>query len=696
MTSRRQQKKTFQDWIFNLIPLLIIMVAGYAAFNYLFTTEPFVYDDHGFHYATLNYVLSETLPQYHRIIDWNSSWFAGIPELQFYPPGFIYIGVFIYLISLGLLSIGAIYQIVILIALFLSGLAGYFLLQRAGFPKWAALISGLILLLYPGGASGTLFGVVFGLLNSRIALGLVVLITLTYIETLINPSKNSPKLLTVLFIGILVLMHPYHLFLALIAMFSQLFAWCRIGLAEPRKDLRRAVILVSIGIGLSAFWWVPLIIHSDYMAKMQVWSAGAKFKDLIYSLSGDFTQKFFLGVYCLTGISLLYVRYTARQKSILAGLLLTPVLMLAFLFFVRIVLMGLIKFHSIDPWRLQDDFYFSIMLSSGLGIYFPLNKALEKMKMIKNPGKDYSYIIISLLVFMILMTGLITILAPSFHLKGYGKFGFVRQTRIALNLDELWEYLKNEKGGRILFTSSRSGIPGYPDIINTHVLALTPEFTGRSIIGAVNEPFYATASYFFFGELPPVVIQEEADALQNKSLLGIEWNKMDDLYFWNVCRAYNVTTVVVTDKEPQALVYFKNSSRFRLDKTIGSYSLFNVQHYQPSWVESNNRQYSPSVDNWDTHIIKIRINKANQGDMLKVKMGYFPRWKGYLNGKTITLLQDEKGLIQIKLPAGEDLMVILKYETTMAEWAGRLISILSVIWLVSLTGYYYRQKTIPV
>lgn len=676
----------------SIIPCLILILAGYAAFSFLFTRDPFVYDDHGFHYASLSRVLTDSQPVFMSIFGWNPTWFAGIPEFQFYPPGFVILGVLINTITLGSLSTGTIYQSIIIFCLLLPGIAGYFLLKDAGFSKWAALVSGMMLLLYPAGASGTLFGVIFGLLNSRIALGLVLLIIICYINLLSHPKKFYLRILLCLLISFLVLMHPYHIFLAVIAIFSQLFTWSKTGLIEAKNGVRKTVISIVIGIGITAFWWIPLILYSDYMGKMQVWSAGAGLKDLIYSLSGDFQQKYFMGMYCLTGISLLHMKYTTRQKSLLAGLLLTPVLMLAFLFFVRLVLMGLLKFHSIDPWRLQDDFYFSIMVTSGLGILFPLQAGMQKLKESIKSIHHISFASSSILISLVLLTGGFQIINPSFQLKGYGKFGFLQHNTISLQLDELWGYLKKEKEGRVLFTSARINIPGYPDIINTHVLALTPQYTGRSILGAVNEPFYATASYLYFGKLPPVIIRQEADALQNVSLFGIPWKQMDDTRFWELCAAFNVTSIVINDKETEAKEFLDRSGLFRQMISIGPNTVYSVQNYEPSWFYSESRGKIHLIK-WNRNQIDIEIEHPDPDTSLLIKMGYYPRWHAYVDGKSIPLYQDKTGLMKVFLPAGNSYLLSIKYETTFAEWAGIFISMFSACILILFAamdrkGYY--------
>src|SRR5687768_10452274 len=56
---------------------------------------------------------------------WNAGWWAGYPELQYYPPGFFYLGYALHWLALGLSSPGKIYLILVWLAFLLPGAATY-------------------------------------------------------------------------------------------------------------------------------------------------------------------------------------------------------------------------------------------------------------------------------------------------------------------------------------------------------------------------------------------------------------------------------------------------------------------------------------------------------------------------------------------------------------------------------------------
>jgi len=669
------------------LSIIILLILGYGALGFLCHDDAFIYDDHGFHYATFLNAVMHTIPQEFRINTWNSSWFAGIPELQFYPPGFVIIGAFIYYAGLGLISPPMAYQLLVILAFLLPAIGALFLVRKSGFTIFPALVSGVIILLYDGSASGVSYGVLFGLINSRLAFGFIYLLLFAYLYYLQNHRNKWAQFTVILLTGLLLVIHPYHIFLPVIALFSQILTWSRIGLIDQRKVLKRSLILVLIGVGLAAFWWIPLLAYSDYMAKMQVWTGTSKFNDLIYGLSGNFPEKYLIILYCMAGVSLLVTEYKIRTKAILAGFLFTPILMLLFLLFVRLVLVGLFKIYSLDPWRLQDDFYFSLLLTAGIGLYFPLEWVFQKIRVkAYHNWQDAFGLITALCVFFVLSYGGITVLSSSFRYQGFQRFGFFNQARTYLHLDELWGYLHTEDTGRVMFTSSRIGIPGLPDIFHTHVLALTPWYTGRPILGAVNEPFYATAAYYYFGHKPPVVIRQEADALQNKSLFGIDWEQMSPVMFWNYCRRYNATTIVVNSSEDKVLDWFNKSSWFQLINQIGPFSIFRTVRYTSEWTASSNSQIHVKVQQWDNLRIRLQIDKIkNQKNWLFVKMGYYPRWRAYVNGKPTIIESDELGMMRVLLPEGDHYPLDIRYELTAPHVIGILVSVLSLFLAIGIT-----------
>ena len=687
MTEQTRTAKPLWKYWPDILVMGVLVLIAYTAFSFLFTSDPFIYDDHGFHYATLHNAITSSIPEHFSLVDWNPNWFAGIQELQFYPPGYVFIGVLFYLLTLGLVSSGAIYQAVVVLALLIPGIAVYWFYRRNQFPLAVGIISAILLMMSNNGASGVLYGVIFGLINSRLALSFGIFVLMAYINFLENEKRKSTQVLLMLLLGLVILLHPYHIFLPLLAILAQLFCWARMGLVSLRFLGKKTVWLVLGGVLLVSFWWIPLLVYSGYMSRMNVWSAHSNLKDLVDSLSGGMNERYFIVLYCLAAIALLYEDYKPRQKAILAGLVLTPVLMLVFLFFVKVLLTGLLKFYLIDPWRLQDDFYFSLMMTSGFGILFLFNQVKRLLTLPVRTLKTYlSATLIFGVLIIFLYYGLITV-SNSYRYQGYRKLGSLQRNKIDLQLDELWAYLKSENQGRILFTSARLNYPGYPDHFNTHITALTPVYTERPILGAVNEPFYSTASYLYFGKKAPVVINDEADDLQNKSLFGVAWNKMDAVFFWNQCKKFNVTTLVVNSDEPRVREFLSKSTLFELSRVIGPFNVYTVKEISPAWLSTEN--VNAKLLQWSDYKIKLKLESSPRPGVLSVKLGYYPRWKAYLNNVPVILSADEAGLMQLDIPAFTDGNLELRYESTWAEKTGWMLTLLTVIVFIV---YLLRRK----
>src|SRR5438093_1111847 len=70
---------------------------------------------------------------------WDRGWWAGYPELQFYPPGFAYLGALLAWPTTGVLDVGTVYQALLWLAYLLPGVTTYVVLARLTGLRWLAL-----------------------------------------------------------------------------------------------------------------------------------------------------------------------------------------------------------------------------------------------------------------------------------------------------------------------------------------------------------------------------------------------------------------------------------------------------------------------------------------------------------------------------------------------------------------------------
>src|SRR5690606_15902310 len=71
-----------------------------------------IWGDHPGQFMRMWYPLVESLPHRGLVVDWNPLWYAGYPELQFYPPGSVLLGILLHLLTLGQLTPELIYNLI--------------------------------------------------------------------------------------------------------------------------------------------------------------------------------------------------------------------------------------------------------------------------------------------------------------------------------------------------------------------------------------------------------------------------------------------------------------------------------------------------------------------------------------------------------------------------------------------------------
>ncbi|MCX7919602.1 MAG: hypothetical protein N3A72_08370 [bacterium] len=727
------QKKRKHFW-FCFFPIFLLVILGLYTFGFLFNSQPFIYDDNSFHYFSLYYAVTQSVPVHHRLVDWNPYWFAGIPELQFYPPGSIFLGILFYYLCLTLVPIGQIYNFILLFALFFPVITSYYFLRKSGFGYIAGFFTALylLILLELGNASGVFYGVLVGLTNSRIALGFYPLILWFGIKNLVaKPRKRNIAGLAGLF-ALALVCHPYHIFLPIFGLIAMLYGFKRTKQCSLRKSLNVFGLAILLGLGLSAFWWVPLFIRHNYVSSLQIWSGqetGNQFAALLAllsSLADGKTNLFFLLLYLVSAVSLLNPNQPVRQKAILAGLVVTPLLMLGFLTFVQLILIPIFHFYFLDVVRLKDGFHFAVILTSGIGIYELIAKcrisiANFTVKLLPAQfGMRIVYPFLITLFLLIILLGIFwfsgTILWTFYDFsQGYNRIGFLPTVVKEYQLDELWKHLTEDKGknpegrsqnyytsaidaGRILFTASSLKYKTLPPQFQTHSMSLTPIYTGRQIIGGLNTPFYTVASYLFFGKKAPIVIRQEADSLDNRSLLGVPWELMEESRLFAFCRKMNITTIVTNRNEDKVIAFFNRSSTFRLVREIDEFNIYDIPSYTSSWIEYDTTRADIQVTSFSGDRITLSVQSAETDVPVLVKVAYYPCWQATLskyqtsNSKfQITILADEIGLMRLTLPKGENYQVELTYRNTWAETLGWILTITSFIG-IGLTFYFTRRK----
>src|SRR5262245_14927147 len=219
-----------------------------------------VFADHPGQLYRLAHTLSEGLAPWRL----NPGWWAGYAELQFYPPGFSYGGALLHYASLTALGDAAAYRVLLWIVFLLPAASTYLLLSRVTQNGWLALPGAfLALTLSAGCRSGVEEGLRWGLVAARLGWGILPLMALSLCGW---TEGRRPPIGAALMLAASILVHPAHAPAGVVLLL--LAAWHGPG-AHTRR-LGQAALLTLAGIGLAAFWLLPLLAHLE-MALPLAW-----------------------------------------------------------------------------------------------------------------------------------------------------------------------------------------------------------------------------------------------------------------------------------------------------------------------------------------------------------------------------------------------------------------------------------------
>src|ERR671918_1707262 len=116
-------------------PLLALLGYGATFGAAAFGLATPAFDDHPGQLFRLHHLLARGPAPW----AWNPDWWAGYPELQFYPPGYFYLGALLVWGSLGTVSVAAAYQALLWLTWLGPGVTTFLALARLTGSGWLAV-----------------------------------------------------------------------------------------------------------------------------------------------------------------------------------------------------------------------------------------------------------------------------------------------------------------------------------------------------------------------------------------------------------------------------------------------------------------------------------------------------------------------------------------------------------------------------
>ncbi|HKC07720.1 MAG TPA: hypothetical protein VKJ67_12655 [Methylomirabilota bacterium] len=601
-----------------------------------------VFDDHPGQLYRLTHAITLGLAPWR----FNPGWWAGYAELQYYPPGFAWLGALVHLAAGGALDVTTVYQILLWLAWLLPGVAVFALLRRALGDPWLALPGAFVALTLSAGCrSGVEEGLRWGLIAARLGWGVLPLLAWG-LWRWAEGGARAPLASAALVAAVIVL-HPAHAPAAVLLVALAALA------APPRpRRLGEAALILTAALGLAALWLLPLLAHLR-MALPLAW-ADATPLGLGRRLG---SQPVLLG---LALLSLLAWRWRARLPApggrwLLLGL--APAMLAAVA--LDALLIQPLGLQWLPADRLVDGLHLGLVLSGAAGF-----GALAA-------GRARSAVaaVIALVICVPLAWGPDE---PGLTLWPQPR-EWPREQEVArgLRMDALWGAIRQAPPGRVLFLRSAVPLDWRPEWWrpHTHLTALTPLRAGRAIVGGTFTHPSPVAGLVYTGSASPRPLTMLAEQRDGQSLFGRPLEALPPETFNQLARRLGIGLVVALEEDEGKAGFLTENLSVRSLSRIGSFRLFAFEDGVAEPVPSGAQRW------------RVSVAGAAPG-WVALPIAYSPLWIARADGAALGIRRDEQGLLEVALLAPGS-SVELEHRPGIAEWAGVALSLAAIIALLA-------------
>ncbi|MBI1846982.1 MAG: hypothetical protein HY294_15515 [Candidatus Rokubacteria bacterium] len=639
-----------------LLPLALLLAWSAAFASAALGTSLLVYDDHPGQLYRLWHVVTRGPAPW----AWNPDWWAGYPEMQFYPPGFAYAGSLLHSVTLGALGIAGTYQAMLWLIYVAPGLTAWLALTRLTGNGWAALPGAFVALTLSGGlASGVEGGLHIGMVAARLGWALLPLL----VFVLAGWTAVRPPLASAPLVALVVLTHPAHLPTAVAAV---ILAALGVG-GERRKRLVAAAFVLALAAAFTAFWTLPLLVR---LAEARALAWGALQPELLLR-----------PLPALLAVAALIAVRRSRALSAPAGLLVGALpLVAAGLVALDALVVEPLGLRWLPANRAVDGVAMASVLAAGtvggrwlLGLThmgaprWPPSPPRSGAPRGTQAAPRYSNsrlaaasgVAIAAAVLLSLPAGTLTLWARAAEWPAW------EPTARGLRLTALWDALRAAPPGRVLFL--RSGVPlvygreWYRP--HTHVTALTPLFAGRAIISGTFTHPSPVAAFFYRGPRDGrAPLRELAEQLDGVSVFGEPLATIDAAAFDAVVDRLGISVIVALDEDVPRLRALAVDRTFARRVTSPPFVLFLRSGPAPGAVRLGPGRW------------QLVASAASPG-WAPAGLAYYPLWTATSGGRPVALRRGMAGDLEVRAPA-PGARIDLVYAPGPADAAGMAVSVL--------------------
>ena len=601
-----------------------------------------VFDDHPGQVYRLAHAITLGLAPWR----FNPGWWAGYAELQYYPPGFAWLGALIHLAAGGALDVAVVYQILLWLAWLLPGATAYLLLRRVLGDPWLALPGAVVALTLSAGCrSGVEEGLRWGLIAARLGWGMLPLLALCLLRWAEGGARVP--LASAGLVAAVILLHPAHAAAA-----AALVALAALHSAPRRQRLGAAALLFAGGLGLAATWLLPLLAHLR-MALPLAW-ADATLPALGLRLA---SQPLLLALALLSAVAW---RWRARLPTPGARWLLG----------LAPAMLGAIALDALVAQPLGAAWLPADRLMDGLHLGLVLGAAAGFAVLVAGRARPAVAALVALAVCVPLAWGPDE---PGLTLWPRPR-EWPREEEVTrgLRMDALWEAIRHAPPGRVLFL--RSGVPldWRPEWWrpHTHLTALTPLRAGRPIVGGTFTHPSPVAGLVYTGSAAPGALTLLAEQRDGQTLFGRPLEALPAETFNALARSLGVGLIVALEEDLGKAGFLSDNPTVTMLSRIGSFRLFAISAAPGQPVQTGDQQW------------RISVSTAAAG-WVALPIAYSPLWVAHADGASLAVRRDERGLLEVALVAPAS-SVDLEHRAGIAEWTGVALSLATVLVLLAV------------
>jgi hypothetical protein len=614
-----------------VLPLALLLAFGIAFAAASLGASTLGFDDHPGQLYRLWHVLTYGPAPW----AWDRGWWAGYPELQFYPPGFAYLGALLAWPTTGVFALGAVYQALLWLAYLLPGVTTYMVLARLTQSRWLALPGAFVALTLSAGiASGVDGGVRTGMVGARLAWALLPLllgVLARWSDEYRRLSRAVPPLLAAI-----TLLHPAQLPAAVV-----MIALAAVVRPPRRERALEALRALGIAAALTAFWTLPLVVR---LAETRALGWG--------TLSASEALRPLPIVLAAVAV----VGLIDRARG-------TPAERLALWSFPAAVALTLFDRFALETiglrWlpadRVVDGAWLALVIAAGVG-WARLARRLETTTLagrlpvpLRAPALGLGAVV---LVALLSVRSDTLMLSP-----GPTAWPSLASIERGLRLPDLWSLLGRLPEGRVLFV--RSGVPLVYGADwwrpHTHVTALTPARNGRDILhGTFTHPS-PIAALVYRGDAARAPITGLAEQLDGRVLFGEPLERLDPGRFAARADRLGVVAVVALEDDIPRLGWLPEYTAFRRRLSLAPFVVFARENPVPLPAARDGA--------W-------RVTLAGEASpWTSTRVAYYPLWRAETDGARLDTRRGEDGMLEVRLTRAPQTLT-LRYGPGLPEMLG--------------------------